>query len=251
MLAELQAIGIEQPEQLGALFIGDSSYLRELTASTSPLVDNYPRRLGPLYHPANNDRYRFYTAVLGIARPAASFATSAFIRSLWPEDCIERSVPFFYIQDIFNHMAFELPPFDSGRNPIRYMGAVDALLTKTSLKTAPLWLLGANDMQMQLVRSGVDDGTGAAEYLRGLSALVERNYAQAVTQLRIAVSKRPGDAVAGPCLVYALQMSGDVEGARGVAGTIRSALGTSEDVQRFWNFMDERLGTAYARQAGP
>jgi spermidine synthase len=251
MLAELQAIGIEQPEQLGALFIGDSSYLREMTASAPPLVDNYPKRLAPLYHPATNDRYQFYTAVLGIARPAATFATSAFIRSLWPEDYIEKSVPFFHIQDVFNHMAFELPPFDSGRNPIRTMGAVDSLLTKTSLQTAPLWLLGANDMQMQLVRSGADDGTGVAEYLRGLSALVDRNYAQAATELRIAVSKRPGDTVAGPCLVYALQMSGDVEGARGVASTIRSALGSSEDVQQFWSFMDERLGTTSARQVGP
>jgi hypothetical protein len=41
-------------------------------------------------------------------------------------------------------------------------------------------------------------------------------------------------------------MSGDLDGARGVAGTIRTGLGSSEDVQRFWSFMDERLGTAPA-----
>lgn len=250
MAGELRAIGVEQPEQLGALFMGDSDYLREMTAGTPPLVDNYPKRLVPLYEPATDERYQFYTQVLDTARPAASFGKSAFIRNLWPKEYIDRSVPFFQVQDHLNHLAFELPPFDTGRNPIRDIGTIDALLTKTSLKTAPLWLLGANELQMQVLRSGADDGSGVAEYLGGLSALVDRDYANAARRLRAALSKRPTDPVVGPFLVYALQMGGDVEQARVVATTIRTNLETSPDVQRFWRFMDARLGSTATKEGG-
>ena len=33
-------MGLELPEQLGALFLGDAAYLRELTRGTEPLVDD-------------------------------------------------------------------------------------------------------------------------------------------------------------------------------------------------------------------
>ena len=43
----LREVGFEEPEQIGATFLGDAAYLRELTAGTPPLTDNFPQRLRP------------------------------------------------------------------------------------------------------------------------------------------------------------------------------------------------------------
>ncbi|KKK51166.1 hypothetical protein LCGC14_3117690, partial [marine sediment metagenome] len=43
----LSSIGIERPEQLGALFIGDSEFLAEWTGDTLPLEDDHPHRIYP------------------------------------------------------------------------------------------------------------------------------------------------------------------------------------------------------------
>ena len=40
--ARLREVGFEQPQQIGATFVGDSAFLRELTADTPALTDEYP-----------------------------------------------------------------------------------------------------------------------------------------------------------------------------------------------------------------
>ncbi len=47
LAARLREVGFEQPEQIGATFVGDADYLRQLTADTPPLTDDYPQRLRP------------------------------------------------------------------------------------------------------------------------------------------------------------------------------------------------------------
>ena len=70
VLRELRAVGLERPEQLGALFIGDAVFLRRLTANTPPLVDDRPKRIDAL-----SERLRFMTTygssvALALASPA-------------------------------------------------------------------------------------------------------------------------------------------------------------------------------------
>jgi len=40
-------VGFEVPQQIGATFLGDATYLRQLTDLTPPLTDEYPQRLQP------------------------------------------------------------------------------------------------------------------------------------------------------------------------------------------------------------
>ena len=45
---ELRRLGIENPEQLGALFMADAEGLAAFAGSAEPLVDDRPQRLGPV-----------------------------------------------------------------------------------------------------------------------------------------------------------------------------------------------------------
>jgi hypothetical protein len=46
---DLRSLGIERPEQLGALFMADAGDLREMARDVPPLSDDYPRRLSIRY----------------------------------------------------------------------------------------------------------------------------------------------------------------------------------------------------------
>ena len=50
--ARLREVGFERPEQIGATFVGDADYLRELTAPTPPLTDDFPQRLRAARRPS-------------------------------------------------------------------------------------------------------------------------------------------------------------------------------------------------------
>src|SRR5439155_11444519 len=48
LASRLREVGFEQPAQIGATFLGDAAYLRELTADTPLLTDDFPQRLRPV-----------------------------------------------------------------------------------------------------------------------------------------------------------------------------------------------------------
>jgi spermidine synthase len=82
--ADLRRIGIEVPQQLGALFLMDGDEIDRITQSIAPLTDLYPKRLtdGPWDDEAS---HRF--ALTYFAAPAAfqRFVGSSVINQIWPE----------------------------------------------------------------------------------------------------------------------------------------------------------------------
>ena len=90
----LTEIGLELPQQVGATFLGDAAYLRELTKGARPLVDDYPHRLlpNPRQPSLSDPGYgtdpavtAHYQTTLDPARAQRAFESSAFIRRVWPE----------------------------------------------------------------------------------------------------------------------------------------------------------------------
>src|SRR5436305_9069141 len=116
----LRSIGLETPEQLGSLFIGDSDYLKQLVADTLPLEDNYPKRLRPLYTNLGNERFEFYKQVLRIQRPKATFANSNVAMRYWPESMRDKAAPYFDAQGLINVIQLE---GDAFYTPQRYIRA--------------------------------------------------------------------------------------------------------------------------------
>jgi len=239
--ARLAEVGLEMPQQVGATFLGDASYLRHLTDGAEPLVDNYPQRLAPVSgRPSLSDPgygidpavTALYQEALSPARARLAFANSDFIRRLLPERIIEASLPFFDLQTILNRVLFE------GGQPLRQIDDLHRLLTQTPLRALPLWILGSDEFRERIAARQDDDG-GTVQYVRGLTALARRDYIGAAAAF--ADSERRGlksDAIL-PLHVYALCLADRLDVARELASGVQPR---GEEERRFWAWIGSRFG---------
>jgi spermidine synthase len=235
LLASLREIGFERPEQIGATFLGDAAYLRQLTASRPPLIDDFPQRLEPVpARPSLSDPgygtsetvRRHYQDVLDPSRAASAFAASPFIRRLWPAPLIAATAPFFEIQRLTNDVLWD------GSRPLAHIDGLHRLLTTTTLRTLPLWYLGSDDVR-QRIAEGAPPENPMADYARGLRALSGRDYRSASALFVRAANRGVGGT--RPLLAYSLAMSGRMAEARQVA---ESANPATEDERQFWRWME-------------
>jgi spermidine synthase len=233
--SRLREVGFERAEQIGATFIGDAGYLRELTMGTPPLTDDFPQRLRPVRgRPSLSDPgygvdeavTRMYQATLDPVRARNAFATSRLIRALWPPDLLERTLPYFEQQAVINRVYW-----DGGR-PLRQIEDLDALLGKTTLRTLPLWVLGSDEVKQRIAETS-GDATGAVEFARGLRALSGRDYGGAAHWLDAAAARGLTLPTLRPLLAYALVKSGQGELARSLAPRTP----TDADERHFWDWL--------------
>ena len=239
--SRLREVGFETPEEIGATFVGDAPYLRALTAQTPPLVDDFPQRLLPAPgRPSLSDpRYRGDPAVAGyfqqVIDPAAArerFANSSFARRVWPDALIAGTLAAFEDQRIVNRVLWE------GGKPLRQIEDLHFLLTHTSLRTLPLWILGSDDVKQRIAETSTDR-TGVVEYARALRALSGRDYAGAAVFLA-AAEQRGFHGVATRALrAYALCRNGQIDAARDIARGIQAA---DPDEKHFWGWMTTTFG---------
>ena len=202
--AEMVRLGFEQPEQLGALFIGDAEYLKGLIAHSAPLVDNYPKLLeAPFSFQEAADR--LFNGLTDVAAARERFRNSPLIKRLWPERLLDASLPYFEFQGMIN--AFSL---GTGFTPSLRIDSVHRLQTQSSLRTMVLWELGS-DSDIQRLVSDADPQTLAnpvLQYHLGIRFIAERNYEAAVEPLRRAEQVEQLREDAFRLRNYALCMSG-------------------------------------------
>jgi hypothetical protein len=209
----LREIGFEAPEQIGATFLGDAASLHELIADTPPLTDDFPQRLRPVdSRPSLSDpRYpgdltvvARYQRLLNPVRARGAFAKSQLVKRLWPPGLVETSLSSFDEQEMINRVLWE------GGKPLRLIGDLDTVLTRTLLRTLPLWILGSDDVKQQIASTG-NDGTGTVEYVRGVQLMAARDYERAASYFGLAERRgllRPSPR---PLIAYALCRAGKAE----------------------------------------
>ena len=236
--SRLREIGFEVPEQIGATFLGDAGYLTSLATAVAPLTDDFPQRLLPASGARADSRGHFdrtlrvFRDVLDTDRARRAFATSPLIRQLWPEALANRTLPFFDQQRIIDRLIAERA------NPLRYIEELHALLTETALLRLPLWELGSNDV-VQRIAYDRNDGTGNAEYMLGVRALVERNYRDAAAYFAEAERRGLRGATTRPLRAYALSLDGNLAAAREL---IPDTASLSGDQRHFWSWMKAHFG---------
>ncbi|MFN7915004.1 MAG: hypothetical protein U0Q55_06670 [Vicinamibacterales bacterium] len=238
--ARLREVAFERPEQIGATFLGDAEYLRALTRDTPPLVDDFPQRLRPVKgRPSLSDpEYgrdpavtRLYQSALDVNRARDAFRGSAFIRGFWPPELIERSLPFFDQQAAINRVYWE------GGLPLRQIADLDAVLSTTTLRTLPLWILGSDEVKQQIAESAASDVDGAVAYARGLRALSGRDYAGAAQWLATADQRGLRGTAVRPLFAYASLKAGRPDVALRLAA---NAQPSSDDERHFWEWIRSR-----------
>ena len=243
--ARLEEVGLELPQQIGATFLGDAAYLNELTADRPALVDNHPFRLLPdprapsLSDPGYGSNPRvtaLYDAVLDPSRARDGLMRSDYMRRLWPSELIEAALPYFDHQRVLNRVMW-----DGGR-PLAQIEDLHWLLTETPLRTLPLWVLGSDGVRARIAQQG-DDGTGAVEYVRGLTAMARRDYPGAAAAFARAERRGLlGDAIR-PLRVYAHCLAGQLNAAAMLA---RDRTPRTEEERHFWEWLEARYGVGPA-----
>ena len=88
--AEMQRLGVERPEQLGALFIGDAEYLRTPDRRSPALTDDRPEADRDAVFIAGSAARFCSSSVTDTCRGESRFETSPLIARLWPAHCGRR-----------------------------------------------------------------------------------------------------------------------------------------------------------------
>ena len=182
---------------------------------------------------------RLYETVTDPIRARQAFATSAFIRRLWPERVIAATLPYFDHQIILTRVLWE------GGRPLGQIEHLHWLLTETPLRTLPLWSLGIDSVKEHIARLG-DDGTGAAQYARGLTALADRDFGRAASAFADAEQRGLRGEALRPLRVYALCLAGQVDAARQLAPVEPPQ---EAQARHFWDWLGARFGVGPFRGA--
>ena len=237
---ELRALGLELPEQLGALFIADADQLVEFIGGSPPLVDDFPKRLGNRT-PFPREVWPTYASWTEPEGMRERFRASAFIREAWPGEMRERTLDQFDIEGIFNRWALDRTLQRDLRDPMKGLHTV---LTETSLRNLPLFLLDTSPDELRLVHrlSTEKRRLPRAQHLLGLEALGERDYEQAVLLLRRAHAGRPKAAVMLRHRLYALCLTGRMEEAEAAVRRSLDWLPLDGSDRGYWSWMHETFG---------
>ncbi|MEP6585495.1 MAG: hypothetical protein ABJB70_02100 [Candidatus Udaeobacter sp.] len=82
--ADLKRIGVEVPQQLGALFLMDGDEIDRITRDVAPLTDNYPKRLSDAPWDVE-ENLEFAATYMEPASVTERFLRSLLISHIWPE----------------------------------------------------------------------------------------------------------------------------------------------------------------------
>jgi len=231
--AELRAIGVEVPEQLGALFIADAENLRSWISSAPPLTDDRPKRLSRR-RPKPRENLPVYRPWMLPEGARERFARSRLIARLWPEALRESTLPYFQTQETVNQLLL-----GERGTIIDELPRVHALLTSTALETLPMWLLGSDPRSQWAAERAVARGLRAAELdaVLGLGALSRRQYALAADRLRSAQEHGAAQPALHLLRVYALCMAGRIDEAGELLAIAEK--GPAGANERFIRFLSE------------
>ena len=235
--AEMKRLGLERPEQLGALFIGDARFVRALIGDTPPLTDDRPKLIeAPFSSPgAGRD---LLASIVDTGSARTRFQTSPLVARLWPGTLIGSSVPYFDIQHVIDvHMYGNLVA------PSLALDDVHRLLTGSTVATPVLWRLASNSDIQQVVSTATSDEqmNPLLQYHLAIRLLSERDYRKAADAFERAMQSPQVRDNAFVLYVYALCMSGQRTKAQAISSDAFAASGVSS-LPPLWVWMKETFG---------
>ena len=129
---------------------------------------------------------------------------------------------------------------------MRQIDDLDAVLSSTSLRTLPLWMLGSDEVKQRIAETAAaapaddDSQSGSREYTRAMRALSGRDFAGAVQWLAAAEARGLSASAVLPLRAYALSKMGRIEEARAFAAAAQPA---DDDAAYFWTWLRSKLTT--------
>jgi spermidine synthase len=201
---EMKWLGIERPEQLGALFIGDAPFVRALVDGSPPLTDDRPKLIEALSS-SQEESTRLFASLTDTGAARTRFQTSPLIARLWPASLIMSSVPYFDVQHVIDaHM------YGSLVSQSLALEDVHRILTGSTVATPVMWRLASNADIQQVVSNATPEelATPLIQFHLGIRLLSERDYKAAAEAFNRATASPEVRDNAFVLYIYALCMSG-------------------------------------------
>jgi spermidine synthase len=238
---ELADIGIELPEQLGALFLGDASDLAEWTKGTEALVDDFPHRIRPLANDPEQDG-AFYMELTETNGARMRFERSEWVARVWPTALREATLPWFEIQAILNLVLDE-------RGPRLLTERADEedlalLLRETELEVLPLWLMSLVRDQVEIARAVRQRDAPHVLRVLGTDSLARRSYEESARLLGSALERDDGLLQAARLRLIALSLAGRPDEADELAHWIVTKFPGQAEARDYWERMERAFGVS-------
>jgi spermidine synthase len=236
---ERLALGLEHPEQLGALFIADAPHLRELTRDTPPLTDDHPSRVLAATPMDEAPPPAFYAEWRDAAAAREHFAHSELIDLLWPASLRAASLPWFEEQHVLNGIGYGSPPLAGAANGV---AALHELLTQSDLVAPVLWILGS-DADLQRIADGLSETereAPRAAYQLAVGLVSRRDFVNAAAGFARAEEDPGLRRDAFRLRVYSLCLAGEIDRARVLASErygLRGESPANAKLPPFWQWM--------------
>jgi hypothetical protein len=174
--ADLRTIGIEVPQQLGALFLMDGDEIDRITRSIAPLTDLYPKRLtdGPWDDEAT---HRFALTYFTAPPAFQRFVRSSLINQIWPETLDPKAAE---LESFFTVRQTRYLSEIAGSNKL---AELDLYLRHSRLRIPILEVLGSDALRVSIAeRVARGSETPPLEVMSDLiaGALAQRNIDRAI-----------------------------------------------------------------------
>jgi spermidine synthase len=233
--ADLRRIGIEVPQQLGALFLMDGEEIDRITHDVAPLTDIYPKQLTD--EPWDEEAsHRFATTYMESLPALQRFLHSSLIATIWP-DALNASMESFFVIRESRYLSEVV-----GSNKL---AELDLYLRHSRLRIPVLEALGSDGFRLAIAeRVAKKSRTPPPEIMRDLiaGALARRDIDGAIRLLESRKDRGVFSVNDTFLLTYLYCLNGSVDKAEALAATNAGSIRKDWFVDWLWVKLQSDFG---------
>jgi predicted membrane-bound spermidine synthase len=233
--ADLRRIGIEVPQQFGALFLMDGEEIDRVTYDVPPLTDLYPKRLTDESWD-DEANHRFASTYMDASAAAYRFLWSPLINRIWPETLNKSLKSLFAVRET-RYLSEAI-----GSNKL---AELDLYLRGSRLRTPVLEVLGSDEFRLGIAeRIARNSDPPPLKVLPDLvaGALARRDISEAIRLLENEKDRgvfSPNDRF---LLTYLYCLHGSVDKAEALAATNANSIKKDWFVDWLWAKLQTDFG---------
>jgi hypothetical protein len=232
---DLRRIGIEVPQQLGALFLMDGQEIDRITRDVAPLTDNYPKRLSDAGWDDEASQ-RFAMTYMETLPALQRFLHSPLVATVWPETLNSSMESFFLVRES-RYLSETV-----GSNKL---AELDVYLRHSRLRMPVLEVLGSDGFRVAIAeRVAKKSQTPPVEMIPDLigGALARRDINGAIQLLETKNDRGVFSLNDTLLLTYLYCLNGDVEKAEALAATNVDSIQKDWFVDWLWEKLENEFG---------
>jgi spermidine synthase len=233
---DLRSVGIEAPQQLGALFLMDGEEVDRIARDIAPLTDTYPKRLTEERVDDEANRH-FALTYMEASSAIQRFLSSPLISKIWPETLNGSIEPYFIVRE----MRYRSGIIGGGNK----WAELDLYLRYSPLRMPVLEVFNSDELRLAIAEKVARKlETPPAETVLDLvaGALAARDFTEAIRLLEIEKDRESISANDLLLLTYLYCLNGSLEKAEALAVGSAGSIKKDGSVDWLWRKLDTDFG---------